>query len=50
MLVSAPEGGEIIVPKHVAAMQKIVRIEYRTVHFLVIYLFHKARNKHCKSI
>ena len=37
MLVSAAVGGEIIAPKHVVAMQKILHVDYRTVHWLVLY-------------
>jgi hypothetical protein len=37
MLVSAPVGGEILAPKHVVAMQKIVHIDNRTVHLLVLH-------------
>jgi len=41
-----PEGGEITGPKHVGAMQKNVRTNYRIVHFLVL---HELWNK-CTSV
>ena len=43
-----PEDGEIITPKHVGAVKKIVRINYRKVHLLVLVIFslhHNWRNK-----
>jgi hypothetical protein len=46
MLVSASEGGEIIASKHVAAMHKIVRMDYRTVHVLVLQQFSHFTIKH----
>jgi len=46
MLASASEGGEIIASKHVAAMHKIVRMDYRTVHTLVLQQFSHFNIKH----
>jgi len=46
MLVSASKGGEIIASKHVAAMHKIVRMDYRTVYTLVLQEFSHFTVKH----
>jgi hypothetical protein len=42
MLVSAPRRWRDIMPKHVGAIENIVRIKHRVVHLLVLHKFLKS--------